>query len=101
MDVYAAPARIFIEQRGGTVLTNSRAHVALDERGSIAGVTIGREMVRENPATLPIAALGWMVPFILLHNSIREVIFARWWMARYMQSCSLKRGVARIAEVTV
>ena len=25
---------------------------------------IGREMVRENPATLPIAALGWMVPFI-------------------------------------
>ena len=62
---------------------------------------IGREMVRENPATLPIAALGWMVPFILLHNSIREAVFARWWMARYMQSCSLKRAAARIAEVTV
>ena len=30
--------------------------------------SIGREMVRENPATLPIAVLGWMVPFILLHN---------------------------------
>ncbi len=53
---------------------------------------IGREMVRENPATLPIAALGWMVPFIILHNSIKEAIFARWWMARYMQSCSLKRS---------
>jgi len=62
---------------------------------------IGRGMVRENPATLPIAALGWMVPFILLHNSIKEAIFARWWMARYMQSCSLKRAAARIAEVTV
>ena len=62
---------------------------------------IGREMVRENPATLPIAALGWMVPFILLHNSIREAVFALWWMARYMQSCSLKPAAARIAEVTV
>jgi predicted metal-dependent phosphoesterase TrpH len=64
-------------------------------------LAIGREMVRENPATLPIAALGWMVPFILLHNSIREALFARWWMARYMQCCSLKRAAVRIAEVTV
>ena len=48
--------------------------------GSYAKLTrdvfaIGREMVRENPATLPIAALGWMVPFIILHNSIREAVF--------------------------
>jgi predicted metal-dependent phosphoesterase TrpH len=62
---------------------------------------IGREMVRDNPLTLPIVALGWMVPFILLHNSIREAVFARWWMARYVQSCSLKRAAVRIAEVTV
>ena len=32
--------------------------------------------------------------------TIREAIFARWWMARYMQSCSQKRAAARMAEVT-
>ena len=62
---------------------------------------IGRQMVRENPATLPIAGLAWMVPLILLRNSLREAAFARWWMARYMQSCSMGSVAARIAEVTV
>src|SRR5450759_4143981 len=62
---------------------------------------IGRQMVRENPATLPIAALAWMVPLIILHNSIREAVFARWWMARYMQSCSRRSVAPRIAEVTI
>ena len=76
------------------------------ENGGYAKLTrdvfaIGRQMVRENPATLPIAALGWMVPFIILHNSIREGIFSRWWMARYMQSCSRRSAVSRIAEVTL
>jgi predicted metal-dependent phosphoesterase TrpH len=60
---------------------------------------IGRQMVRENPATLPIALLGWAVPLILLHNSIREAVFARWWMARYVQSCSIRGVAARIPEV--
>jgi hypothetical protein len=55
-ELYAAPARIFIEQRGGRVLTSSRARVALDERGSIAGVTIGRELVS---APLVISAVAW------------------------------------------
>jgi predicted metal-dependent phosphoesterase TrpH len=62
---------------------------------------IGRQMVRENPATLPIAALAWMVPLILLHNSVREAVFARWWIARYMKSRSIRSVAPRIAEVTV
>jgi predicted metal-dependent phosphoesterase TrpH len=62
---------------------------------------IGRQMVRENPKTLPIAALAWMVPFILLHNSLTEAVFARWWMARYVQSCSTRSVAARMAEVTI
>jgi hypothetical protein len=62
---------------------------------------IGLQMVRENPATLPIAALGWMVPLIILHNSIREAVFSRWWKARYMQSCSLRSAASRIAEGTI
>ena len=34
-------------------------------------------MVRENPPTLPIAALGWLVPLITLENTIREAIFVQ------------------------
>ena len=63
-------------------------------------LAIGREIVRENPATLPIAALGWMVPLIWPLNSIREALFARWWMARYVQSCSMRSVAAPRAEVT-
>jgi hypothetical protein len=62
---------------------------------------IGRQMVRENPATLPIVALAWMVPLILLHNSVKEAFFARWWMARYMQTCSMRGVASRIAEVNI
>ena len=63
--------------------------------------SIGREMVRENPATLAIAALGWLVPFILLENYVRESLFSRWWMARYLRSRSLRGASAQVAEVTV
>ena len=63
-------------------------------RGETGGVykltrdvlAIGREMLRENPATLPIVLLGWMVPFIILGNYAIECCFARWWMARYRQN---------------
>lgn len=48
-------------------------------------LAIGREMLRENPATLPIVALGWMVPFIIAGNSVVECCFARWWRTRYRQ----------------
>ena len=49
-------------------------------------LAIGSAMIRENPATAPIGLLGWMVPFIILGNYAHEYVFARWWMARYMQS---------------
>jgi len=64
-------------------------------------LAIGRQMVRENPATLAIAGLAWMVPLIILHNSIREALFARWWMARYVHAVSVRSAAARIAEATV
>ena len=62
-------------------------------------LSIGREMLRDNPATLPIAALGWMVPFIILGNYAIEYCFARWWMTRYMQSRTPRKSAVRIAEL--
>lgn len=60
---------------------------------------IGRGMVRENPLTLPIAALGWLVPLITLENTIREAIFVQYWQARYRQFGRRERAVTPIAEV--
>jgi hypothetical protein len=60
---------------------------------------IGREMVRENPRTLPIALLGWAVPMITLHNSVREAIFVQYWQARYKRLGRRQSPVTRIAEV--
>jgi predicted metal-dependent phosphoesterase TrpH len=63
---------------------------------------IGSQMLRENPATIPIVSLAWMVPLILLGNYAIECVFARWWMARYMHSrCSKAGDAARIAELAV
>jgi predicted metal-dependent phosphoesterase TrpH len=47
---------------------------------------IGREMMREKPATGLLALLGWMVPPIILGNYAAEYVFARWWMARYLHA---------------
>jgi hypothetical protein len=55
---------------------------------------IGGEMVRENPWTLPIAALGGAVPLILLGNYVAESLFARLWMARYLQARRLRGPLA-------
>src|SRR4051794_22545306 len=63
---------------------------------------IGREMTRENPATAPILALGWMVPLMILGNYAREYAFARWWMARYMRDRSLNASAAApVAELAI
>ena len=59
-------------------------------RGQVGGVwkltrdvlAIGRNMVRENPWTLPVATLGVAVPVVILGNYIVENVFARWWMAQ-------------------
>jgi predicted metal-dependent phosphoesterase TrpH len=61
-------------------------------------LAIGREMVRENPLTLPIAALGALVPLFTLGNYVLESCVARWWMARHMQSRK-PRSARAIAEV--
>jgi predicted metal-dependent phosphoesterase TrpH len=64
-------------------------------------LSMGREMVRENPATIAIAALGWLVPLILLENYVREYFFSRWWMACYQRSRAVRGVDARVAEVSV
>lgn len=60
---------------------------------------IGRDMIRENPATLPIVLLGWMVPLITLTNYVAEAMFVQYWQARYLQSDRKGAPVRRIAEV--
>jgi predicted metal-dependent phosphoesterase TrpH len=62
-------------------------------------LAIGRCMVHENPATAVIAALGWLVPFIILGNYTVEYVFARWWMARYMQYRESGQVPVPIAEL--
>ena len=47
---------------------------------------IVREMVRHNPWTLPLAPLAVGVPAVILGNYAAEQFFARFWMARYLQS---------------
>jgi predicted metal-dependent phosphoesterase TrpH len=74
------------------------------ENGSIYKLTrdviaIGREMVREDPRTLPLAALGVLVPAVTLGNYVLEGVFARWWMAKHLRSRKMGRSTA-IAEVT-
>jgi predicted metal-dependent phosphoesterase TrpH len=66
-------------------------------RGQVGGfwkltrdvLAIGRNMVRENPWTLPIATLGVAVPLVVLGNYIVENAFARWWMARCRRARAL------------
>jgi predicted metal-dependent phosphoesterase TrpH len=59
-------------------------------------LSIGRSMVRERPATAPIAALGVAVPAVILGNYLIENFFARWWMAQYRHLRAL-RGEGRAA----
>ena len=62
---------------------------------------MGSGMVREDPADPSIADLGLPVPVILLEKNVRDSLFSRWWLARYLRSRSLRSATARIAEVTV
>jgi squalene-associated FAD-dependent desaturase len=62
--MYAEPARRFIESHGGSVRTNALAHVIV-ERGVLRGVDIRGEFV---PATRVIAAVPWFA----LANTIRD-----------------------------
>jgi len=49
-------------------------------------LTIGGQMVRHNPLTLPLAPLALGVPLVMLGNYAAEGIFARWWMSRYLRA---------------
>jgi len=62
-------------------------------------VAIGRDMVREDPRTLPLVALGALVPLVTLGNYVLEHFFARWWMAQHLRSRKASRAAVRIAEV--
>jgi predicted metal-dependent phosphoesterase TrpH len=61
--------------------------------------SIGWQMLRENPYTVPIAALAWLVPLITLGNTVAETIFVQYWQARSLQLHHSARGAGRIAEV--
>ncbi|HEV2447354.1 MAG TPA: PHP-associated domain-containing protein, partial [Candidatus Sulfopaludibacter sp.] len=58
-------------------------------------LSIGGRMVLENPLTLPLAALGALVPLVIMGNYVVEAGFARYWMDRY-----LRVRAARGAEQT-
>ena len=62
-------------------------------------VAIGCAMMRENPRTLPIAALGFLVPVITLGNYVTESIFVHYWLARYLRSDMGRSCFTRIDEV--
>jgi len=63
-------------------------------------LSIGRGMVRENPFTLPIAALGALVPLVIVGNYMMEGVFARYWMDRYLRARELRdQDRAAVAEV--
>jgi squalene-associated FAD-dependent desaturase len=62
--MYAEPARRFIESHGGTVRTHSLAHILIDD-GRVRGVDVRGDAI---PATRVIAAVPWFA----LANTIRE-----------------------------
>ncbi len=54
-EMYARPARAFIESRGGTVRLNALAKVVVDD-GAVSGVRIGSEMV---PCRSVVSSVPW------------------------------------------
>jgi len=62
-------------------------------------LSIGGNMVRSKPATLPLAPLAVFVPLIIAGNYVRENLFARWWMAQYLRARGAHFATVEIAEV--
>jgi len=58
-----------------------------------------REMMRQNPWTLPLAPITMGVPVVILGNCARESVFARVWMARYLQALRHRSAASTIREV--
>jgi predicted metal-dependent phosphoesterase TrpH len=62
-------------------------------------LTIGGQMVRHNPLTFPLAPLALAVPLVMAGNYVKETIFARWWMSRYLRARAERFTSAEVAEV--
>jgi hypothetical protein len=62
-------------------------------------LTIGGQMVRHNPSTLPLAPLAVFVPLVIAGNYVLESFFARWWMARYLRARAERFASVEVAEV--
>jgi predicted metal-dependent phosphoesterase TrpH len=62
-------------------------------------LTIGGHMMRQNPITLPIALLSGAVPVIMAGNYVKEFVFARWWMSRYLRARTERFAAVEVAEV--
>jgi len=62
-------------------------------------LTIGGQMVRHNPSTLPIAPLAVFVPLVIAGNYVLESFFARWWMSRYLRARAERFASVEVAEV--
>jgi len=61
-------------------------------------LAIGGNMLRESPATLPLAPLVLLLPFVTLTNYFREAAFARRWFGR-LASSTLQVPAIGSAEV--
>jgi predicted metal-dependent phosphoesterase TrpH len=62
-------------------------------------LTIGAQMMRHKPITLPIALLAGAVPLIMAGNYAMEFAFARWWMSRYLRERAQRFAAVEVAEV--
>jgi predicted metal-dependent phosphoesterase TrpH len=58
---------------------------------------IAAAMVRERPWTAALLPAAVAIPAVTLGNYIRESVFARWWMARYMRARALRSALAEVA----
>ena len=57
-------------------------------------------MVREKPATLPLALAALAVPAVTLVNLICERSFANWWARRLLQVRNVRTGTGALGEVS-
>jgi predicted metal-dependent phosphoesterase TrpH len=62
-------------------------------------LTIGGQMVRHNPATLPLAPLAVVAPLVTAGNYLVETVFSRWWMSRYLRARAERFASVEVAEV--
>ena len=62
-------------------------------------LTIGGQMVRHNPSTLPLAPLALVAPLVTAGNYVVETVFARWWMSRYLRARAGRFPSVEVVEV--